>query len=69
MYHPLVGKVCLAVGKHMVTASRITKELEAFDCEAKDKNLIFLNEIGLDPGLDIIFTLNTIEKIEADHGE
>lgn len=59
--HHYVARVCLDLGKHMVTASYITKELMEFDQEAKQKGLIFLCELGLDPGIDHIATMKIID--------
>jgi saccharopine dehydrogenase-like NADP-dependent oxidoreductase len=51
-FHRYVGEVCLEQGKHLVTASYISPEMKAMDREARSKGLIFLNEVGLDPGID-----------------
>src|SRR5690606_16133188 len=50
--HALVALRCLEARKHFVTASYITDEIKAFDSEAREKGLVFLNECGLDPGID-----------------
>ena len=50
-FHIEVAKDCVTYGKHMVTASYISDEMQALDAEAKEKGLVFMNEIGLDPGL------------------
>ena len=47
-FHIEVAKDCLLFNKHMVTASYISKEMKGLDSEAKQKGLIFMNEIGLD---------------------
>src|SRR5690554_3460512 len=44
-FHIEVAKDCLKFGKHMVTASYISKEMKALDAEAKEKGLVFMNEI------------------------
>jgi len=41
----------------MVTASYISAHLRSLDEECKKLNLTFLNEIGLDPGLDHLATM------------
>lgn len=49
--HIEVAKDCITFGKSMVTASYISKEMQELDKEAKEKGLILMNEIGLDPGI------------------
>lgn len=53
----------------MVTASYASPEMKALDEEAKAKGLIFLNECGVDPGIDHMSTMEIIEKIRAQGGE
>ncbi|MFT5233378.1 MAG: saccharopine dehydrogenase (NADP+, L-glutamate forming) [Candidatus Krumholzibacteriia bacterium] len=61
--HPLVAKQCLAHKKHMVTASYVSPEMAALDQEAREKGLIFLNEIGLDPGIDHMSAMRIIDEV------
>jgi len=60
-----VAKPCLEAGKHMVTASYISPEMRALDTEVKKKGLIFFNEIGLDPGIDIMSSMKIKDEVEA----
>ena len=39
------------------------------DYEVKKKNLLFLNEVGLDPGLDHMSALKLIKEIKNDNGK
>ena len=50
--HPVVAHECLKNNKHMVTASYASPEMKALNDQAKEKDLIFLNECGVDPGID-----------------
>lgn len=68
-FHVEVAKDCVAYGKHMVTASYISKEMQALDAEAKAKGLVFMNEIGLDPGLDHMSAMQVIDSIHDKGGE
>ncbi|SNR17290.1 saccharopine dehydrogenase family protein [Tenacibaculum jejuense] len=61
--HIEVAKNCLEFKKHMVTASYISKEMKALDEQAKANGLIFMNEIGLDPGIDHMSAMQVIHKI------
>ena len=51
-YHIKVAEQCLEFGKHLVTASYCSETMQKLDEQAKRKNLLFLNELGLDPGID-----------------
>jgi saccharopine dehydrogenase-like NADP-dependent oxidoreductase len=62
-FHLGVAKDCIEYGKHMVTASYISKEMQALDKEAKAKGLVFMNEIGVDPGIDHMSAMQVIDRI------
>jgi saccharopine dehydrogenase-like NADP-dependent oxidoreductase len=68
-FHIEVAKDCLTFGKHMVTASYVSEEMQALDKEAKAKNLVFLNEIGLDPGVDHMSAMQVIDRITESGGK
>jgi len=67
--HLSVAKDCLTFGKSMVTASYISKEMKALNEEAIEKNLIFMNEIGLDPGIDHMSAMKVIDAIRDKGGK
>ena len=69
IYHVRVAKVCLEFNKHLVTASYVNDEMRALDRQAKRKNLIFLNEVGLDPGIDHMSAMKLINDIRNKGGE
>ncbi len=62
-FHIEVAKDCVVYGKHMVTASYISKEIRALDVDVKAKGLVFMNEIGLDPGIDHMSAMKVIDRI------
>ena len=68
-FHIEVAKDCLSLGKHMVTASYVSKEMQALDEEAKSKKLVFLNEIGVDPGIDHMSAMQVIDRIRKSGGK
>ncbi len=68
-YHVEVAKDCIEFGKHMVTASYISKEMQAVNHKAVAKGLVFMNEIGLDPGIDHMSAMQVIDKIRAKGGK
>ena len=67
-YHPLVALRCLEAGKHFLTASYVSDELRALDGETRKKGLIFLNECGLDPGIDHLSAMKVIDSIRNSGG-
>ncbi|MBL3656456.1 saccharopine dehydrogenase family protein [Fulvivirga sediminis] len=62
-YHVVVAKSCLKWDKNMVTASYVSKEMQAYDAEAKERGIIILNECGLDPGIDHMSAMKVIDEI------
>lgn len=67
--HIEVAKDCLAMGKHLTTASYISKEMKALDEDAKANGLTFLNEIGLDPGIDHLSAMKLLDEIRHGGGK
>ncbi|OAD91374.1 saccharopine dehydrogenase [Aequorivita soesokkakensis] len=68
-YHVEVAKDCIEFGKHMVTASYVSKEMQALNHKAQSKGLVFMNEIGLDPGIDHMSAMQVIDRIRAKGGK
>lgn len=68
-FHIEVAKDCIKYGKNMVTASYVSKEMQALDEEAKAKGLIFMNEIGVDPGIDHMSAMEVINRIRDKGGK
>lgn len=66
--HPQVARICLALNKHLLTASYVSEEMKSFDTEAKSKGLLFLNECGLDPGIDHMSAMQVIDSIKKRGG-
>ena len=51
-WHVPVAEMCLAKGAHFTSSSYIAPEMRALHARAEAANLCFVNEIGLDPGID-----------------
>ena len=64
-FHIEVARTCLKFGKSMFTASYESDEMKELAAEIEDKGLLFLNEIGLDPGIDHMSAMNIIDRIKA----
>lgn len=67
--HIEVARDCIVYKKHMVTASYISEAMQELDALAKENNLIFMNEIGLDPGIDHMSAMKVIDEIKAKGGK
>ncbi|PKD20677.1 saccharopine dehydrogenase [Salegentibacter salinarum] len=67
-FHIEVAKACVKFKKNMVTASYISKEMKALDEEVKENGLIFMNEIGVDPGIDHMSAMQVIDRIRDKGG-
>lgn len=68
-YHIEVAKDCLEFGKNMVTASYISDEMLNLDTRVKAKGLVFMNEIGVDPGIDHMSAMQVIDRIRESGGK
>lgn len=68
-FHHLVAERCVEFDKHMVTASYVSKEVQALNEQAIEKGLMLLNEIGVDPGIDHMSAMKVIDEIKAKGGE
>jgi saccharopine dehydrogenase (NADP+, L-glutamate forming) len=67
-FHTEVAKACLKHHKSLVTTSYVQPEMYAMDPEVKSAGLIFLNEIGLDPGIDHMSAMKIIDHIHNNGG-
>ncbi|WP_418636279.1 saccharopine dehydrogenase family protein [Winogradskyella sp.] len=68
-FHIEVAKDCITYKKNMVTASYVSPEMQALDADAKANNLIFMNEIGVDPGVDHMSAMHVIDRIRDKGGK
>lgn len=68
-YHIEVARDCVTFGKHMVTASYVSKDMEDLDTAVRNKGLIFMNEIGVDPGIDHMSAMKVIDSIRDKGGK
>jgi len=68
-FHVEAAKDCIKYKKHMVTASYVSDEMQALDADAKANNLVFMNEIGVDPGIDHMSAMHVIDRIRDKGGK
>ena len=67
--HIEVARDCIVCKKHMVTASYVSDAMLELDASAKENNLVFMNEVGLDPGIDHMSAMKVIDEIRAKGGK
>jgi saccharopine dehydrogenase-like NADP-dependent oxidoreductase len=67
--HILIAKDCIQFGKHLLTASYADDEIKLLAEEAKAKGIIFLCEMGLDPGIDHLSAMQIIDGIKDKAGK
>lgn len=66
--HLQVARLCLGLGKHLATASYLSDELNEMNTAAAQAGLIFLNECGLDPGIDHLSAMKLLDAIRFKGG-
>ena len=67
--HSVVAKTCIVKKKNLLTASYIDEEIRNQKSEIENRNLLFLCEMGLDPGIDHMSAMKIFDKIHADGGK
>lgn len=67
--HYTVALDCLAFGKHLLTASYVDDKIRALAAEINNKGILFLCEMGLDPGIDHMSAMQLIHRIKAKGGK
>jgi saccharopine dehydrogenase-like NADP-dependent oxidoreductase len=67
--HPIVAQDCLDLGKHFFTASYESDDLRKMKEAINSKGLLFLNECGLDPGIDHMSAKQIIDREKASGNE
>ncbi|MBS1976509.1 MAG: saccharopine dehydrogenase NADP-binding domain-containing protein [Bacteroidetes bacterium] len=67
--HPTVAGLCLKYKKSLLTASYLSPAMKGLHSEAENSGLLFLNECGLDPGIDHMSAMCVIDRIRGEGGE
>ncbi|KAJ6150187.1 hypothetical protein N7471_001386 [Penicillium samsonianum] len=69
VHHALVVSAAIKYNKPVVTTSYISPALWALDDQAKAAGITVLNEIGLDPGIDHLYAVKTIDEVHKAGGQ
>jgi saccharopine dehydrogenase (NAD+, L-glutamate forming) len=67
-FHTLVLSSCLKHKKNLLTPSYESKEMKQMSKEIDDAEILVLNEMGLDPGIDHMSAMRLIDEIQEDGG-
>lgn len=67
--HIKILKDAIDCGVHVITPSYVTDEIKSLDQAAKSKDVVILNEMGLDPGIDHMSAKKIIDDIIHKGGE
>ena len=64
-FHIILAKSCLKLKRNLLTASYVSEEMKALTNDIKNSKLLFLNEMGLDPGIDHMSAKKIIDELVA----
>ena len=67
--HILIARDCLTNAKNLLTASYVDEDIRKLEVGILDKNLFFLCEMGLDPGIDHMSAMKIIHTIQSKGGK
>jgi saccharopine dehydrogenase (NADP+, L-glutamate forming) len=62
--HPIVAADCLELGKHFFSASYESQGIRKLKLKIEEKGLFFLNECGVDPGIDHMSAMQIIDQVK-----
>ena len=68
LLHYIVAMDCLAMRKHLLTASYVDEKIKLLENDIKQKGILFLYEMGLDPGIDHMSAMQLIHRIKSEGG-
>ncbi len=61
--HAIVADDCLVYAKHLLTASYVDQNIREKEKEIAEKKILFLCEMGLDPGIDHMSAMDLVHRI------
>ncbi|KAI7850147.1 saccharopine dehydrogenase [Circinella umbellata] len=69
IYHAKVIAAAVKHKKNVVTTSYVSPAMMEYDQAAKDAGITVMNEIGLDPGIDHLYAVRTIDEVHKEGGK
>lgn len=67
--HYIVATDCVELKKNLLTASYVDDQIKNLRSEIEKNNLLFLCEMGLDPGIDHMSAMKMIDEIHSKGGK
>jgi saccharopine dehydrogenase (NADP+, L-glutamate forming) len=67
-FHATVIKSAIRAKKNVVTTSYVSPAMEELDQQCRDAGITVMNEIGLDPGIDHLYAVKTIDEVHRAGG-
>lgn len=67
--HFLVANDCLAYSKNLLNASYVDEKIKNLSTSIKEKGLLFLCEMGLDPGIDHMSAMKIFNQVKKQGGK
>lgn len=68
-FHSLIAQDCLRLKKNLINASYVDPWINEHKREIEDAGLLFLCEMGLDPGIDHMSAMQELDKIKSQGGK
>lgn len=68
-YHALVIKSAIRKKVNVVTTSYISPSMQELEKEIDEAGITVMNEIGLDPGIDHLYAIKTIDEVHKSGGK
>ena len=69
IYHVNVIKAAIKGKTNVVTTSYISPGIRELEDEIKKAGIVVMNEIGLDPGVDHLYAIKTIDEVHEKGGK
>jgi len=66
-HHLDIAKLCLKKNANFISSSYISEELQKLNSDVKKQGLVFLNEVGLDPGIDHLMAHDLVKQYKESY--
>jgi saccharopine dehydrogenase-like NADP-dependent oxidoreductase len=68
LFQGRVARLCVEAGAHMVSVSYLQNETRNLDSWARERGVLLLGEMGLDPGIDHMMAAEAVREVQAGGG-
>jgi spermidine synthase len=67
--HILVIEAAIKGKTHVITTSYVSPAIRGLEERVKAAGIVVMNEIGLDPGIDHLYAVKTIDEVHSQGGK